>query len=333
MWYYDSIADRARRRSLRPNPGLERQQALERELELARRQEIEPSPAPALEPSCQSHVVELAPRPPIHPGRRVDPRSTDRISRQQREHGVLHLLGQFRTASRRSLVDACFDEHPFAANGTLNSLKQRALVARARVPRGRTGYYVYYLTGAGRDLLASQRRNLDRNDSIAGPQRYWSGVGDLRQLRHDHHVFDAVTQDVADCLARGGRVVRVRLESELRGRLAAAEVMARRQFSDKARSAAAAREARRREAMQLGLRVFVRDVPLPDVLVELEERDGRRVVRAIEVASSHYSHAQLRQKFDAGFRVYGIPGFRSAGRRRRYAPLRDEEFPLSWGGR
>ena len=104
----------------------------------------------------------------------------------------------------------------------------------------------------------------------------------------------AVTRDVPGCLARGGRVVRVRLESELRGRLAAAEAMARGRFSDKARSAAAAREGRRKEAVQLGLRVFARDVPLPDVLVELEEPDGRHVVHASEMASATAVHPEPR---------------------------------------
>ena len=43
--------------------------------------------------------------------------------------------------------------------------------------------------------------------------------------------------------------------------------------------------ARRKEALLLALRTFGRPVPLPDVLLELEESDGRRVLRAVEVAS------------------------------------------------
>ena len=99
-----------------------------------------------------------------------------------------------------------------------------------------------HLTPVGRDRLARQRRPLDLEDSAAGPQRYWHGVGDARQLRHDHHVFDAVCQDLSDVLGRGGRLVRVRLESETRGRLAAAEAVARHREPDRVRKEAAARE-------------------------------------------------------------------------------------------
>ena len=86
-----------------------------------------------------------------HRGRRQDRTSTLRLSRQEREDGLLDLLGVFRVAARRSIVNAVFDGHPFAANRTLASLERRGLIDKKTVPRGKTGYQVYMLTGRGRD--------------------------------------------------------------------------------------------------------------------------------------------------------------------------------------
>ena len=56
---------------------------------------------------------------------------------QQREDGLLEMLGVFRVASRRSIVNAIFDGHPFAANPTLGALVRRGLIVQKKVPEAR----------------------------------------------------------------------------------------------------------------------------------------------------------------------------------------------------
>ena len=148
MWFLYSTPSRGadKRGRNQPDPGVERQQALERERQLAQRPDPEPPKKAVFEPAPSRKVVQLDDRPQIHLGRRGDRRSAHRLDRQEREHGVLQLLAQFRTASRKSVVDSCFDGHPFAANRTLTALQERGLVERAKVPRGRTGYFVYHLS-------------------------------------------------------------------------------------------------------------------------------------------------------------------------------------------
>ena len=280
-----------------------------------------------LDPPADSRVRVLGDERTQHLGRRGDRRSAERITREDRQKGVLWMLGVFRVATRRSLVESCFDGHPFVANRVLAELEKKKLIRKRQVNHGKRGYQVYTLEARGRDQLALERSRLDREESTAGPQRYWSDAGDSRQLRHDHHVFDAVCADSRDVLNSGGRVVRVRLESELRGRLAAAESGGR-----TVGGAEGARKARMAEARVVGLRVSASGVPLPDVLVELEQADGRRIVRAVEVSTSAYSGKQLRAKRDAQFRVYSIPWFKTGGNRKSRGTLRDEQlFPLSWG--
>ena len=291
-----------------------------------------PEPLLPTPESLQRHeVVELRTADLTrHRGRREDERGRGRRTREQREQHVLELLGTFRVLTRRSVVEHCFDGHPFAAGRVLPALLRDGLVAVNTLPSRRKGYQVFSLTGAGRDRVAAlirKRRRRGKKDDETDQQRYWTGLADVRQLQHDHHVFEAVMQDTEDVRERGGRIRRVRLESELRGLLAAAGETARR-----TEGAAGAEHARRNEAVRIGLRVFAEGVPLPDALVEIEEADGSRFVRAVEVVTGAYTQVQVREKQRAGFRLYGIPGFRTEGKRRRRGTLgREDPFPLSWG--
>ena len=290
-----------------------------------------PGPArsgpPPPDPVTLDRVVELSDfRGRPHRGRRVERRDPRRRTREEREDDVLELLGTYRVISRRAVVEYAFDGHPFAASRTLGSLERRGLVDLSLVPRGRIGYQVFSLSPAGRDLIAERRRRRRRADDL-DPQRFWSGFGDVRQLAHDHRVFEAVMQDTDELRAAGGRIRRVRLEPELRALLSAAGETAR-----VAGGPTEARAARRRAAAAVGLGISERGVPLPDALIEVEDSRGRVVTRAIEVASSAYTRAQVRAKRLAGFRVYSVPGFRSQERLKRFGTLDRDNYPLSWGG-
>ena len=284
----------------------------------------DPSPVPLPEPLKVSKMRELR-RAETHAGRREDRREGPKVAYAERVALTLETIGIFRVVTRKALVAHCFDGHPFVANKALRQLERDGLIVSRRVEQGRYGYQVFTLTGKGRDQAAERRRRgVGARSVVCDEQRFWQGLADQRQLRHDHQVFEAVAQDAADVAASGGRVRRVRLESELRGLLAAADDAGRRQGGP-----AEAKRKRAEAAAGVGLRVFDEGVPLPDALVEIEERSGRVVTRAVEVASGSYTHAQVAEKERAGFRVYGF----RPDRNKRARALRVEEFPLSWGGR
>ena len=263
--------------------------------------------------------------PHVHAGRREDRGEGPRVPYAERVALTLETIGIFRVVSRKALVAHCFDGHPYVANKALRQLERDGLIRSVRIKRGKHGYQVFTLTGKGRDRAAERRRKgAGVRAVLADEQRFWEGLADQRQLRHDHQVFEAVVQDAADVVPAGGRVRRVRLESELRGLLAVADDEGRRRGGP-----AEARRMRSEAAAGMGLRVFDDGVPLPDALIEIEERDGRVVTRSVEVASGSYTHAQVKEKERSGFRVYGFRPDRS----KRARSMRLEEFPLSWGGR
>ena len=210
------------------------------------------------------------------------------------------------------------------------ALKSRGLIAVTKVRAGQKGYEVFCLTEAGRVLLASKarRRRREADEEEDSEQRYWVGLADARQLRHDHHVFEAVMQDTEEIRNQGGRIRTVRLETELRGILAAAGESVR-----PTEGAHGADRARREAAERIGLRVVAQGVPLPDALVEIEDADGHRSVRAIEVVTGAYTKAQVREKQNAGFRLFRLFGVTGSKREHRRYGIPDTEglYPLSWG--
>ena len=302
--------------------------------------------------ASRSDASALAPRPEIledEPvrrlgraaptgGRREQSRARWRVAGPTRSALALETIGVFRVVSRRSLVHYCFDGHPYAANRELARLERNGLIKITTVRSGRPrrksaknpsglayGYQVYSLTGKGRDLVAARRRNAAQSVErvvSADSQRFWTGQGDPRQLRHDHQVFDAVAEETAGLEESRCHVRRVRLESELRGLLAAAGHEGRKRDGPEGELAS-----RRKCAQDLGLRVFETGVPLPDALLEIEHPDGSITTRSLEVTTSQYSAAQVAEKRAAGFRLYGWSG----RDQKRAGTVGREEFPLSWG--
>ena len=272
-------------------------------------------------------------------------RSLDRRSRSERIDSVMWTLGVYRAVSRRAIVASCFDGHSFAANPVLAKLVSDGLVDVARVSSGRYAYQVFGLSALGADWLrdhtasapAADRLSPDRKkekkkkspwDDFASDQRVWQGRLVDQQLRHDHQVFEAVAQDAESEVAAGGRIRRVRLDSEVRGLLASADAVARRRGGPQA-----AVEARCTEGRRLGLTVFEEGAPIPDALVEIERRDGTVLTRAIEVATSAYTTRQLADKVRAGFQVYRVPNSHASGRRRRSVFVEADMQLISWSGR
>ena len=104
---------------------------------------------PTLDPPADSRIRMLGDERTQHLGRRADRRSDEQITRADREKAVLWMLGVFRVATRRSVVESCFDGHPFVANRVLADLESKKLIRKREVKHGKRGYQVYTLEGPG----------------------------------------------------------------------------------------------------------------------------------------------------------------------------------------
>jgi hypothetical protein len=93
----------------------------------------------------------------------------------------------------------------------------------------------------------------------------------------------------------GGKGLRVELDFELKKKL-------NRDF------ATFGTEARQQIAARHGLRVVNGKIPVPDLRIEYETRDGDMARVDLELATEHYRPRQLAEKVRAGFSLYSSPG-------------------------
>ena len=141
-------------------------------------------------------------------------------------------------------------------------------------------------------------------------QRTLSGAVRPAELAHDVAVYRAAGAAQARIEASGGRVVRVRIDAELKGLVAARSEQARQSGRE------AADAARRQAAEALGLPVEGGKVLVPDAQVEYVDAAGRTGRCNVEVASGHYRASAIRAKAKAGFAMYASsPGAAATVRR------------------
>ena len=214
---------------------------------------------------------------------------------EARVAGVVRDVGAFRAVALRDLVERQFDGHPFAAGRGLARAERAGWVERrkARGPKGGE-FTVVVATPAGAARAEALWRAAGRTS-----QRAFAGAVRPAELGHDVAVYRAAGREQARIEAAGGRVVRVRIDAELKGVVAARAERARRSKSESAADAE-----RRRAAEALGLPLRDGRVLVPDAQIEYVDAAGRNGRCNVEVASEHYRGRAIRAKAKAGFALH-----------------------------
>ena len=231
--------------------------------------------------------------------REQDPRGLQQ-SFEDRSDRALADVGIYRSVSYRDLSDAHFGGHPYATRRAVDRLIRAGCMRehRASGPNGGS-FKVLTLTRAG----ASRARRLARQQGLDPDQHTWDGLVKRGELRHDAAIYRAARIEQARLAEQGALVRRVRIDAELKKRIARAGEAAR------ARSGKAAADAARFEAAEeLGLPVQDGRVLVPDAQLEYTDIDGRSGRVNIEIATDQYSAASIAQKAAAGFRMHGSGG-------------------------
>src|ERR1700731_440729 len=103
---------------------------------------------------------------------------------------------------------------------------------------------------------------------------------------------------LAEIERQGGRNLRVVLDYEMKKRL----------YRDLAKlgHGRASSEQKHLVAERHGLQVVRGKIPIPDIRIEYEARDGERARVDLELATSHYRGRNLAEKVRAGFSIYAL---------------------------
>jgi DNA-binding MarR family transcriptional regulator len=216
---------------------------------------------------------------------------------------TLATVGAFRVIPEADLRDA--DTRP----RDLRHLRDVGLVDTSPYVVGKARTHLVTLTPRGREFLEQARRPRDPEAA----QRFYAGVNKPRELSHDAQLYRAYRRAAERLIDRGARIRRVVLEEDLkRAYQRFLQASNRRRRDSEGRPDRSADEIAHWARTQQ-LPMDGDHVQFPDLRIEYEERDGRRVIENVEVTTPHYRGAHAAAKARSGFTRYRATGARLGG--------------------
>ena len=220
-----------------------------------------------------------------------------RRTRTDRDREAIADVGLYRAVSYTDLSAQHYDGHPYAARRAVSRMVRDGMIEEHEAT-GPQGTALTVLTATEKGRAQAHRAALDAGH--AAEQQTWTGLVKPAELSHDTAVYRAALDERARLEAEGGRVVRVRLDAELKSRVATATETARGAGGDRA-----AETAKAAAAQELGLPMQDGHVLYPDAQLDIEDRDGMGGRVNVEIASDHYHAAAIVAKAGAGFAMHG----------------------------
>jgi len=227
--------------------------------------------------------------------RSADPRETFEVRGKTyrlrfSEIQTLSELGKFRAVATKDLQEFAYQGNKDRARGDVQNLVRHGLVAEKKIPHPETSpRQLLTLTRQGHQFLTATKR-VPKNQAI----HY--GFTKPREAHHDADLYRMFYTAAEKIERQGGRNLRVILDYELKKRV----------YHDLAKlkphpeSTAKKKEIAERHGLQL-----VRGkIPLPDLRIEYESREGEMARVDLELATEHYRGRNLAEKVRAGFSIY-----------------------------
>jgi hypothetical protein len=145
-----------------------------------------------------------------------------------------------------------------------------------------------------RELLTLTKRGhrlLRANRLVSKNQAVYYGFVKPREANHDADLYRLYQKEAARIVEKGGRNLRVILDYELKRRI-------------NREIARLGTDARPEIAARNGLRMVRNKIPVPDLRIEYETREGDTARVNLELVTEHYRGRQVADKVHAGFSLY-----------------------------
>ena len=247
-------------------------------------------------------------RPPLAREERVQAILSQRVRTQYTDRNKIYSLrdseihalsevGKFRVVATTDLAEFAYNGDRSRVENDVESLVRQGLMKETTIADPEHNpTQVVTLTKEGHKLL-SRGKVLPRN------QATYHGLKKPKEAFHDadlYRLFHKVSDEIE---SRGGRVLRVQLDYEMKQELYARLA---RTSQDKNRNS----ETLRREiAERYHLKVVSGRIPIPDLRIEyVDQHDNEIQRRDLELATEHYRPRGLSQKARAGFQIYARHG-------------------------
>jgi len=251
-------------------------------------------------------------------GQRTRTAFTDRnrtYSLRDSEIYAMSEVGRFRVVAKNDLAEFAYVGDRDRMENDVESLVRQGLAKVTAIAD--TDYnrrQVVTLTKEGHKFL-SRGKVLPRSQTIH------HGLKKPREANHDADLYRLYHKVADEIETRGGRVIRVQLDYELKDELYSRLARA---SQDKNRNPRTLRE---EVANSYHLKVISGKVPIPDLRIEyVRENDNEIQRRDLELATDHYRPRGLSEKARAGFQIYAKRG--ETDRLRRIRNERELTAPI-----
>lgn len=199
-------------------------------------------------------------------------------------------LGKFRAVASKDLQEFAYQGHKDGAKADVQNLIRQGLVAEKRIPHSDISpRRILTLTRRGH-LVLTATKDVRRNQAIH------CGFTKPREAHHDADIYRMYYAAAEKIERQGGRNLRVILDYELKKRV----------YRDLAKLGTQRESTTKKKeiAERHGLQLVRGKIPLPDLRIEYETREGEVARVDLELATEHYRGRTLAEKVRAGFSIY-----------------------------
>jgi hypothetical protein len=231
---------------------------------------------------------------------RVRTKYADRNKEYSLRDSEIHTLGEvgkFRVVGMNDLTEFVYNGDRSRMENDVEGLARQGLVRQTAIADPEHNpTQVLTLTKEGHKLLS-------RGKVVPSSQAIYHGLKKPKEAFHDADLYRLYHKVSDEIEARGGKVLRVQLDYEMKREL---YTRLARAGADKRRDG----EALRKEiADRYHLKVVSGRIPIPDLRIEyVNENDNEIQRRDLELATEHYRPRGLSEKARAGFELYARRG-------------------------
>ena len=205
---------------------------------------------------------------------------------------TLSELGKFRAVGTKDLQEFAYQGDKDRARADVENLIRHGLIAEKKIPHPET---------SPRRLLTLSKQGhkfLTHTKLVPKNQAIHYGFTKPREAHHDADLYRMYYTAAQKIEREGGRNLRVILDYEMKKRVYHDLV----KLGPNRQSTANKKEIADRH----GLQVVRGKIPLPDLRIEYETREGEMARVDLELATEHYRGRNLAEKVRAGFSIYAL---------------------------
>ncbi len=232
---------------------------------------------------------------PRHPSRLARPRQIQEIrgrTYRVRDSEVKAMveLGKFRAIAQEDLIEFFYAGDKGRFRPDMENLVRQGLLEIKAIPHEAQGSRTLFT------LTKQGHRFLTQTQAAAKNQVLYHGFAMPREAHHDADLYRLYQKAAEEIERIGGRNLRVVLDFEIKKRV----------YHDLAKLGKDRDSPwhKREIAERHSLKMVRSKIPVPDIRIEYETRDGEKARIDLELATGHYRGQNLAEKISAGFALF-----------------------------